>query len=145
MQNMPRTAQTARKSTGGKAPGKNLRSLAARRPAPKTKVGNVRHRRRFRPGSKYIPWIFRLWIINSFLVVALREIRRFQKPTELLLPKLPFKRLVREIAHEINGELRFQSGALEALQEAAEAYIVNEFERESYFPNFSSDFTNILL
>ena len=51
---------------------------------------------------------------------------------------------MREIAHEINRELRFQSGALEALQEAAEAYIVNEFERESYFPDFSSDFTNIL-
>ena len=65
--------------------------------------------------------------------------------TELLLPKLPFKWLVREIVHEINGELRFQSEALEVLQEAAEAYIVNEFERESYFPDFSSDFTNILL
>jgi histone H3/H4 len=51
---------------------------------------------------------------------------------------------VRKIAHEINRELWFQSGALEALQEAAEAYIVNEFKCESYFPEFSSDFTNIL-
>ena len=124
---MPRTKQTAKKSTGGKAPYKNLRDKASRHAAPKPKVGQVRHPRRFRPGSKYIP-IPQLDIINILLAVALREIRRYQKTTDLLLPKLPFKRLVREIAHEINIELRFQSGAMEALQEAAEAYLVNEFE-----------------
>ena len=63
---------------------------------------------------------------------ALREIRKYQKSTELLMPKLSFSRLVREIASEISTDLRFQSGALEALQEAAEAYLVNEFERKSY-------------
>jgi histone H3 len=79
-------------------------------------------------------------ILNDFLAVALREIRRYQKTTELLLLKLPFKRLVREIAHEINSELRFQSGALEALQEAAEAYLVNEFEGKSHILNYFSQF-----
>ena len=60
--------------------------------------------------------------------VALREIRRYQKSTELLIPKLPFQRLVREIAADMNSELRFQSSALGALQEAAEAYFVGLFE-----------------
>ena len=68
-------------------------------------------------------------------MVALREIRRYQKSAELLLPKLPFKRLVRKIAHDISKELWFQSGALEALQEAAEAYLVNQFEGKFHFPN----------
>ena len=130
-QKMPRTEQTARKSTGGKAPRKNLYRKASRRPASKPKIGQVRHPRRFKPGGKFILLIPNFRIINNFLVVALREIRRYQKSTELLLPKLPFKRLVQEIAHEINKELRFQSGALAALQEAAEAYLVNEFEGKS--------------
>jgi histone H3 len=64
-------------------------------------------------------------------VNALREIRRYQKSTDLLIPKLAFSRLVREIASEISSDLRFQSGALGALQEAAEAYLVMEFERKS--------------
>lgn len=57
--------------------------------------------------------------------IALREIRRYQKNTELLIRKLPFQRLVREIAHEVKGDLRFQSAALGALQEAAEAFIIS--------------------
>ena len=63
--------------------------------------------------------------------MALREIRRYQKSTELLLPKLPFQRLVREIAQEESSHragIRFQSIALLALQEAAEAYLVGLFE-----------------
>merc|ERR1711988_1907152 len=66
---------------------------------------------RFRPGT-----------------VALREIRRFQKSTELLIRKLPFQRLVREIASEFRNDLRFQSSAVLALQEASEAYMVALFE-----------------
>jgi len=58
----------------------------------------------------------------------LREIRRYQKSTELLIGKLPFQRLVREIAQEFRKDLRFQSSAVEALQEAAEAHIVSLFE-----------------
>ena len=60
--------------------------------------------------------------------VALREIRKYQKSTELLIRKLPFQRLVREIAQQFHGDMRFQSVALLALQEAAEAYMVHMFE-----------------
>jgi len=60
--------------------------------------------------------------------VALREIRRYQKSTELLLRKAPFQRLVREIAQTIKEDLRFQSGAIAALQEAGEAFLVGLFE-----------------
>ncbi|GMN26467.1 hypothetical protein TIFTF001_001308 [Ficus carica] len=60
--------------------------------------------------------------------VALREIRKYQKSTELLIRKLPFQRLVREIAQDFKTDLRFQSSAVAALQEAAEAYLVGLFE-----------------
>uniref|UniRef100_A0A7N6FAQ9 Core Histone H2A/H2B/H3 domain-containing protein n=1 Tax=Anabas testudineus TaxID=64144 RepID=A0A7N6FAQ9_ANATE len=71
---MARTKQTARKSTGGKAPRKQLATKAARKSAPST--GGVKKPHRYRPGT-----------------VALREIRRYQKSTELLIRKLPFQRL----------------------------------------------------
>ena len=60
--------------------------------------------------------------------IALREIRKYQKSTELLIRKLPFQRLVREIATEFKQEIRFQSQAILALQEAAEAYMVALYE-----------------
>ena len=106
---MARTKQTARKSTGGKAPRKALATKAARKSAPAT--GGVKKPHRYRPGT-----------------VALREIRRYQKSTELLLRKLPFQRLVREIAQDFKSDLRFQSSAILALQEASEAYLVGLFE-----------------
>jgi histone H3 len=106
---MARTKQTARKSTGGKAPRKQLATKAARKSAPAT--GGVKKPHRFRPGT-----------------VALREIRRYQKSTELLMRKLPFQRLVREIAQEYMSDLRFQGAAIMALQEATEAYMVSLFE-----------------
>jgi len=75
--------------------------------------------------------------------VALREIRRYQKSTELLLRKLPFQRLVKEIAHEYKNWIRFQSGAIEALQEAVEAYLVSLFEGiVPMFPSLIAD-TNL--
>merc|ERR1712072_1120211 len=74
-------------------------------------MGGVKLVRRFRPGT-----------------VALREIRRYQKSTELLIRKLPFQRLVREIAQEFKADLRFQGSAIMALQEATEVYIVGLFE-----------------
>ncbi|XP_053681601.1 uncharacterized protein LOC128732376 [Sabethes cyaneus] len=107
--NMARTKQTARKSTGGKAPRKQLATKAARKSAPAT--GGVKKPHRYRPGT-----------------VALREIRRYQKSTELLIRKLPFQRLVREIAQDFKTDLRFQSSAVMALQEASEAYLVGLFE-----------------
>ncbi|XDV52466.1 hypothetical protein PO909_021193 [Leuciscus waleckii] len=75
---MARTKQTARKSTGGKAPRKQLATKAARKSAPAT--GGVKKPHRYRPGT-----------------VALREIRRYQKSTELLIRKLPFQRPARLI------------------------------------------------
>ncbi|PPQ99034.1 hypothetical protein CVT24_003594 [Panaeolus cyanescens] len=106
---------TARKSTGGHAP----------RAAPRvsegicSEVATARKPRRYRPGTK-----------------ALKEIRKYQKSTELLLQKLPFSRVVREITEEMttdtnfrdSASLRWQSSALLALQEATEAYLVHLFE-----------------
>ena len=61
--------------------------------------------------------------------VALREIRRYQKSTELLIPKLPFQRLVREVAQKFKTDLRFEYNAIMALQEAAETYVVELLEK----------------
>jgi histone H3 len=106
---MARTKQTARKSTGGKAPRIALATKAARKsPFP---TGGVKKPHRYRPGT-----------------VALREIRKFQKSTELLIRKLPFQRFVREITNDFKTDLRFQSTTLLVLQEAAEAYLVGLFE-----------------
>jgi len=60
--------------------------------------------------------------------VALREIRKYQKSTDLLLRRRPFQTLVREIAQDFKTDLKFQSIALLALQEATEAYLVQLFE-----------------
>ena len=61
--------------------------------------------------------------------VALREIRRYQKSTELLIRKPPFQRLVRELAQDLGKvNIRFRSGAIMALQEASEAYLVGLLE-----------------
>ena len=60
--------------------------------------------------------------------VALREIKRYQKSTDLLIPRAPFQRLVRDICGGIDNDLRFQAQALIALQEAAEAYVVGVME-----------------
>ena len=60
--------------------------------------------------------------------VALREIRRYQKTAELLIRKLPFNRLVREVTQDFKTDLRFQAQAITALQEAAEAYLVRLFD-----------------
>ena len=60
--------------------------------------------------------------------VVLREIRRYQKSSELLIPRMPFQRLVREIAQVHNSYVRFQSSAILALQESAEAYLVGLLE-----------------
>ena len=105
----PRTKQSARTSTGGKAPRKTLATKAARKSAPAT--GCMKKPHRYRPGT-----------------VALREIRQCQKSTELYLRKLPFQRLVREIAQDFKTDLRFQSSATMALQEASEAYLTSTME-----------------
>ena len=105
---MARTKQTARKTTGGKPPRKQLATKAA----PKSRGrGGVKKTHRYRPGT-----------------VSLCEFRRYQKSPDLLIRKLPFQRLVREIAQDTFLELRFQGPALLALQEASEAYLIGLFE-----------------
>jgi histone H3 len=104
---MARTKQTARKSTGGKTPRKSLGAKSARKSTLSVDSQGAKKQHRFRPGT-----------------VALREIRKYQKSTDLLLRKLPFQRLVREIAAGFRGDLRFQSSAIAALQEASEAFLV---------------------
>ena len=116
---MARTKQTARKqaSAAGKAPRKQvIGSKAARKSAPA--IGGVKKPHRYRPGT-----------------VALREIRKYQKSTELLIRKLPFQRLVREIAQDFKTDLRFQSSAVLALQEASESYLVDYSKIPTYAPS----------
>ena len=109
---MARTKQTARRSTGGKAPRKRVAGKAVGKSLATHGNSNKKQKpHRYRPGT-----------------VALREIRRYQKSTDLLIPKLPFQRLVREIAQDINSDLRFQYSAILALQQVAEAYLVGVFE-----------------
>ncbi|XP_003477289.1 histone H3.3A-like [Cavia porcellus] len=97
---MARTKQTAHKSTGGKVRRKQLATKATRKSAPST--GGVKKPHRYRPGTE-----------------ALREIRRFQKSTELLIC---------ETSQDFKTDLRFQSAAIGALQEASEAYLVGLIE-----------------
>ena len=75
------------------------------------RMGGLKKPMRYRPGS-----------------MALREICCYQKSTKLLIRKLPFSRLVREIAQDFKTDLRFQAQAIGALQEASEAYLVRLFE-----------------
>ena len=86
-------------------------------PAQKKKIHEVRMQgrqvkpHRYRPGT-----------------AALKDIRHFQKNTALLIRKLPFQRLVREIAQDFKTDLRFQSAVILCLQEAVEAYLVRLFD-----------------
>jgi histone H3 len=115
---MARCKQTAQKSTGGKAPCVQLSTKAARaarRNAPL--VGGVKKPHSYRPGT-----------------VALREIRKYQKSTDLLIRKAPFQCLVREIYGNVasisyvSSDYRWQGSSILALQEASEAYHVGLFE-----------------
>ena len=97
---------------------KKAAARMAKKGGQKAPKGGVKKRYRYRPGT-----------------VALKQIRQYQKTTELLIRKLPFQRLVREIANDrdvikspLCGEVRFQSAAIMALQEATEAYLVGLFE-----------------
>ena len=107
-----RTKQTAKVSTGGKAPRKDLRTKAARN--SQRSKGGIKKPYKYRPGT-----------------VALREIRKYQQSTELLIRKLPFQRLVRELVQELHGPrhlLRQQRRGAEALQEGCESFLTGLFE-----------------
>ena len=97
---------------------KKAAARMAKKGGKKAPKGGVKKHYRYRPGT-----------------VALKQIRQYQKSTELLIRKLPFQRLVREIASDselikspLCGKVRFQSAAIMALQEATEAYLVGLFE-----------------
>ena len=111
---MGRTKHTPLKSA---ASAKGGPKTAARKALPtKSKggapaTGGVKKPHRYRPGT-----------------VALRQIRHFQKSTELLLRKGPFNKLCQEVAQMFASDLRFGKNAVLALQEASEAYLVGVFE-----------------
>lgn len=110
---------TARKSTGGRPPRPSTTGPASAAGRQGRDNAGQKKPHRFRPGT-----------------VALREIRKYQKSTELLIRRLPFSRVVREIALDMitdendytTSGLRWQSSAIMALQEATEAYLVHLFE-----------------
>ena len=106
---MARTKQTARKSTGGKAPRKQLPSKGSRRSAPAT--GGVKKPHRYRPGT-----------------VALRQIRRYQKSVDNLIPKLSMGRLLKDIIIDKKSDARMTVGCAGALHEAGEAHLVGMLE-----------------
>ena len=114
---MTQTKTTPRRQrktqNGGKAPRKQFTTknlLKAGGKNPHCTRG-IKKPRRYQPGT-----------------VTLWEIRRYQKSTELFIRKLPFNRLVREIAQDFKTDLRFKAQVIGALQEAAEAYLVGLFE-----------------
>merc|ERR1719198_831433 len=102
---MNKTKITARKSTNIKTARDEIITKVS-----KKNIEDLKKIHRYRPGT-----------------VALREIRRYQKSTDLLVRKLPFQRLIREIAQDFKSDLRFQSSAIAALQEASESYLVGLF------------------
>ena len=104
------TRQTARKSTAPRRLAEKTQMKQATRKSIAPQRG-IKQPHRYRPGT-----------------VALQEIRRYQKSTELLIRKAPFQRLIREIAQDFKTSLRFQLASISALQEAAEAYLVGIFE-----------------
>ncbi len=114
---MARTKQTARRSTGGKALRKQLATKAARRSAHAS--GGVKKPHHNRPDT-----------------IALHEICRYQKSTDLLIRKVPFQCLAREVLQDLNkpGSYprftveRFQATSLLAIQESVEAFSVGLFE-----------------
>jgi histone H3 len=118
------TKQTARKSTGGATPHLHLATKAAR--AATQKAIAVRKPCRWPLGT-----------------VALREIPKFQKTTDLIIRKAPFQCLVQEIVHNISrkSDLQMQSTALLVLQEAAEYFMGDVFSNINLFAQYSKRVT----
>ena len=106
---MARVKHTARKSLDGKIPRAAFEKRGQKNIVKHQRIKSGRYR--YRPGT-----------------LALREIRRYQKSTNLLTKFAPFQRVVREVAQGYKADVRFQRRAILALQEATEAYIVGIFE-----------------
>ena len=98
---MARVKETARAKKG-------LGSKKSKAPKAAGATTGVKRAHRWRPGT-----------------VALREIRKFQQSTSLLVQRAPFQRLVRELAAGQKEGLRFQSSAVQAIQEATESYVIS--------------------
>ena len=108
---MPRQKIAGKKVKNSVATGSKASKAEKAKKKTAPAEGGMKKERRWRAGT-----------------VALREIKRYQKATTLLLAKAPFQRFVRAICEGIDGQLRFQSQALLALQEAAESYLTGLFE-----------------
>lgn len=108
---MPKAKNVAAKMSSAKKGSKMAKKAAPATKGAKAAGNKDRKKIRFRPGT-----------------VALREIKKYQKSLNNMLPRAPFQRLVRSIAGNIDNDLRFQAQALAALQEASEAYLVGIFE-----------------
>jgi len=104
---MPKSKAAAKAKAATKLPSKAIKKTAPAEGGMK----NDRKTRKMKAGT-----------------VTLREIKKYQRTVNMLLPRASFQRLVRSITMEMDHSLRFQSQALQALQEAAEAYIVGLFE-----------------
>ena len=109
---MARTKHTARKGMDGTASRmtKASKNIAAKA-SHKLPLQQLKKRRRFRPGT-----------------VALREICWYQKSTELLIRRAPFQWIIYKIMRGIRNDLQIQAVAVQGLQEAAEAYLVDLFK-----------------
>ncbi|KAK9817654.1 hypothetical protein WJX72_000235 [[Myrmecia] bisecta] len=116
---MARTKQTARKSTGGMGTSAPKKKAVKKPVTPSTRAQVREFPRKKRHAKKG--------------TVALREIRQYQKSTELLIRKAPFQRLVREITANVStSATRWQLNAVLAIQEAAEAYLVQLLEDSNF-------------
>ena len=111
---MARTKQTSRGDAGGKAPRQTLttksKSKGKTRFSKKSAPG-IKKSRKFRPGT-----------------VALRDIKKYQRVTDMLLRRLPFQRLVRDLTTAYTADAKFAAAALLALQEATESYVTKAWE-----------------
>ena len=109
---MPKSKVAAKAKAASKMPAKIAgKSKAIKKTAPAEGGVKDKAKRRNKPGT-----------------ATLREVKRYQRTVDMVLPRAPFQRLVRAITTDMDHALRFQSQALQALQEATEAYIVGLFE-----------------
>lgn len=136
-----RVKMTYRISTGGFAPRKQLPAIPRSRLNSGSDAAAAGKQRPSFSTSKFpckstdgIPRSFggvkKTARVSRSGTIALNQIRRYQASTELLIPKLPFQRLVREVTQDLgyDDKIKFQAGALSALQEASEYYITGIFE-----------------
>ena len=62
---------------------------------------------------------------------ALKEIKKYQSSMEMLIRRLPFQRVVKEIMQKVQDDLRLQSTAILVLQEVGETFLVGLLEQSN--------------